>query len=302
MLEKLPQSSAEDIIELGDRYKKKVAKGFINHIGIFMSVFIVFVFIVTMTTDIKLNTFVQGISLALSFFVFLFCSYLMYINCASSGRRGGLQCQTYLDTVSEYDQLKKQIVDMNLHGKLPEFCEHYISNELKNTRSQILADVGVSYAEYVKEYQSIDKHALNAKNSLSERQKKAIWKANSISPVKLTSEMIMKRGRATTHRAPLGVNPEIKRSANYAVTFLKLFVTCGLLGSIAMEVVATPSWGMVAQVTLKVLAIISHGVSGYKFGYENILFDTCNYMRDQIDLMKQAINYFNAKSPDNAGL
>lgn len=301
MLDKIPPTSTENIIMLGDRYKKTVTKGFINNISSIMSVFIVFVFIVTMTTDIKLNTFIERVALALSFFVFLFCSYLMYINCSGSGRRAGLQSQTYLETVCQYEELKKEIIDKNLQGKLHEFCEYYVSNELKATRAQILANVGISYDEYVEKYQGSDKEALGENKGISERQRKAILKANSVSPIKLTTEMILKRGRAATHREPLGINPEIKRGANYAITFVKLFITCGLLGSIVMEVVSTPSWGMVAQVSLKVLAIISHGVSGYKFGYENILFDTCNFMRDQIDLMRQAVNYFTTKAPNLSG-
>jgi hypothetical protein len=43
---------------------------------------------------------------------------------------------------------------------------------------------------------------------------------------------------------------------------------------------------------LKMIVVITNGFSGYKLGYENIVFDTTNYMSDQTDLMEQAIHYF----------
>ena len=52
--------------------------------------------------------------------------------------------------------------------------------------------------------------------------------------------------------------------------------------------------GKVTKGTLKLLAVVMNGFTGYKFGYENIVFDTVNYMDDQTDLMNQAMQYFDA--------
>ena len=48
---------------------------------------------------------------------------------------------------------------------------------------------------------------------------------------------------------------------------------------------------MFAAIVLKLLSVILNGFLGYKFGYENIVFDTVNYMNDQKDLMQQVIQY-----------
>ena len=42
---------------------------------------------------------------------------------------------------------------------------------------------------------------------------------------------------------------------------------------------------------LKLCPVILNGFTGYKFGYENIVYDTVNYMSDQIDLMHQFKQY-----------
>jgi hypothetical protein len=33
------------------------------------------------------------------------------------------------------------------------------------------------------------------------------------------------------------------------------------------------------------------GFTGYKFGFENIVFDTVDYINDQTDLMRQFLNF-----------
>lgn len=63
--------------------------------------------------------------------------------------------------------------------------------------------------------------------------------------------------------------------------------------------VVEPSWAIFASCMLKLLAIVMNGFTGYKFGYENIIFDTVNYIDDQTDLMNQAMQYFDAHpAPD----
>lgn len=37
---------------------------------------------------------------------------------------------------------------------------------------------------------------------------------------------------------------------------------------------------------------IMNAFTGYKFGFENIVFDTANYINDQTDLMEQALHFF----------
>ena len=37
---------------------------------------------------------------------------------------------------------------------------------------------------------------------------------------------------------------------------------------------------------------VMNAFTGYKFGFENIVFDTANYINDQTDLMEQALQFF----------
>lgn len=274
--------------------KKKVAKSLLNNAGIFVGVFLIFAVIVIVTTDIRITSFEQIAALGLDFFLLLFCSYSMYVNASDSGMRHGLQSDLYLDSLDRFSTKKKTIIDAQRQTRLHEFCRYYIDDELKNARMSVLAVVGFSYKEYRKKWLGLDEETIENDPKLSKVQKTALIKANAIKPVKLTPEMIMKRGRGSSRRAPLGTKPETKKSINFGVKFGSTFLISLVMSIIVLDMVVEPTWVIFASCMLKLLAVVMNGFTGYKFGYENIVFDTVNYMDDQTDLMNQAMQYFDA--------
>ena len=274
--------------------KKKVAKSLLNNAGIFVGVFLIFAVIVIVTTDIRLTSFEQIAALGLDFFLLLFCSYSMYVNASDSGMRHGLQSELYTSSLDRFSTKKKSIIDAQRQTRLHEFCRYYIDDELKNARMSVLAVVGFSYREYRKKWLGLDAETIENDKKLSKVQKAALIKANAIKPVKLTPEMIMKRGRGSSRRAPLGVKPETKKSINFGTKFVTTFLISLVMSIIVLDMVVEPTWVIFASCMLKLLAVVMNGFTGYKFGYENIVFDTVNYMDDQTDLMEQAMQYFDS--------
>lgn len=271
--------------------KKKLAKGFLNNAGIFVGVLLMFVVIVVVTTDIHLVSFGEIAALGLDFFLLLFVSYSMYVNCSDSGMRAGLQSESYTGGFSAFETMKRHIIDTKIQARLGEFCRHYITEELRNSRTTVLAIVGFSYEEYMEKYVGKDKDTIRGDKALSKAQKKAIIKANGIEPVKLTPEMIMKRGRGSSRRAPLGMTPETKKGINFGTKFVFTFFISLAMSIIVLGAVIEPTWVLIATCCLKLMTVVLNGFNGYKFGYENIVFDTVNYMNDQTDLMQQAVQY-----------
>lgn len=300
-MDKIPiieQENTPDVVEslvVGtEQVKKKVAKSILNYAGILVSVFLVFVVIVVMTTEIKLTSFMDITELGLEFFVLLFCAYLVYVSCSNSGQRNGLASSTYATACEKYEALKQIIIKNKWQVYLSEFCKQFVENELKSTRSTIVEEVGITYAEYQEKYIGLDKAALESEQELSTSQKEAIIRANTTPPIKLTPEMIFKRGRGGQDRNPLGISPQTKRFIDYAWRFLQIVLSSLLMGVIVLEVVSDPNWATFAAVMLKVVSVVVQGVFGYINGFENIVIDTVNYMHDQIDLMHQAIQYIEA--------
>ena len=283
----------EESVVAENQVKNKLKKGFLNYAGIFVGVLLMFAVVVIVTTDISLTSFEEIAALGLDFFLLLFCSYSMYINCSDSGMRTGLASKLYTDALTTFETYKKSIVDRKLQDRLPEFCRHFVDEELRNSRLEILAIVGISYENYLSEYISLSEEDVDAlkDEDLSETQREAIKKANAVKPIKLTPEMIMKRGRGSYRRSPLGWKPESKKYLNFGVKFITTFLVALVMSMIVLDVVIEPTWVIFASVMLKLLAVVMNGFGGFKFGYENIVFDTVNYMSDQVDLMQQALLY-----------
>lgn len=274
-----------------DATKRKLTKTFMNNIGLFMGVLLIFAVIVIMTTDIHLVSFEEITSLGLDFFLLLFCSYSMYVCCADTGYKSGLSTTIYSETVEKFKSTKKRIIDGQMQAELPEFCKHYIDEELKSTKMSILSIVGLTYEEYQRAYMRLDDLSIDAFQHLTEPQKKAIKKANKVKPVKLTPEMLMRHGRDARRRSPLEVNPATKKNVMFGAKFIEIAALSVGMSIIALDIITEPSWLIFASVCLKLVSVIMNGFGGYRAGYENIVIDTVNYMNGQIDLMEQAIQF-----------
>lgn len=269
---------------------KKIQKSFLNYAGMLVGVLLLGVVIIVMTTEIHLTTFADFARIGMEFFVLAFCSYTMYLNLADSGMRFGLRASTYVSTVDNYDSLKDEIISSKTQGLMNDFCQEYITTELINIRTLILSEVGISYETY-KRYIGKDKEDILKEEGLSKNQKKAIIKANRTKPILLTPEMILQRGRNSKRRNPLGVSPQTKKNIDYTIKAVRTFVVSALMSVIVFEAVTEPTRTVIASVCLKLISVIVNGFLGYKFGYENIVFDTSNYISNQSDLLSQFIEY-----------
>ena len=288
--EEKPRNLGE-VIEQTTAKKKRIVRGVMNYFGTAVGTFIIFVAIVVSTTDITVMTALDWTVLGLSFFVFMFCAYAMYINGSGNGIRAGRKSETYLTAKKQYDELKNEVITRKMQGRLPEFCRYYIEEELRNTRNSLLTEVGIDFAVYQERYVGKDKIELEQLTILSKSQVEAIVSANNIKPIKLTPEMILKRGRGSLHRNPLGIEPSKKRGIGYVWKFVSTFAVAVLMVGITLNPKPDLTWGTFAECILKLFPIVLNGFTGYKGGYENIVVDTVNYMNDQSDLMRQLIHY-----------
>lgn len=288
--EEKPRNLGE-VIELTTAKKKRIVRGVMNHFGTAVGMFIIFVAIVVSTTDITVMTALDWTVLGLSFFLFMFCAYAMYINGSGNGIRAGRKSETYLTAKKQYDDLKNEVIARKMQGRLPEFCRYYIEEELRNTRNSLLTEVGIDFFVYQERYVGKDKAELEQLTILSKSQVEAIVSANNIKPIKLTPEMILKRGRGSLHRNPLGIEPSKKRRIGYAWKFASTLTVAVLMVGITLNPKSDLTWGTFAECILKLFPIVLNGFTGYKSGYENIVVDTVNYMNDQSDLMRQFIHY-----------
>lgn len=274
--------------------RKKITKTLINNARNFIIIFILFVVIVVMTTDIRFVTASDVAALGLDFFLLLFCSYAMYVCCADNGSKAGNSSDLYTKALDRFTALKKRIIETSIHTRLREFCTHYITEDLREARMQYLSVAGIKYEDYIEIYSKLDNEAIDATPGLSTVQKTAIKKANKVRPVKFTPDMMLRQGRNSHRRSPLEITPIAKKTFMFGVKFVEMSIISICMSVIALDVIMEPSWVVFASVCLKLASVVMNGFGGYKAGYDNIAVDTVNYLESQSDLMEQAIHYINA--------
>lgn len=274
--------------------KTKLAKGIINYAGILVSVCLMFAVIIIVTTDVKITTFADLADLGMDFFLLLFCAYAAYVSCADSGMRAGLATEVYNETYAKFTELKDKLVKGNMQCRLGEFCRNYILEDLKNVRMSHLAVVGFSYEQYLELYMTKDDKEIDAIAALSPAQKKAIKTANRVKPISFRPEQILRHGRAVSHRSPLEMSPDTRKTITFGVKFVQSSLIALGMSIIALDLVVDPSWVVFATVCFKLVSVVYNCFGGYKTGYGNIVYDSVNYMNGQIDLMEQAIQYIEA--------
>lgn len=296
-----PRTSPFEENVLQEKAKKsKVAKNLINNAGILVGVFIMFAVVVIVTTDIRIVSLTEITSLGLDFFLLFFCSYSMYVACSDSGMRAGLLSKSYNEAIAAYEAKKRAIFDEDLQDGVFDFCRDYVATELKNARMSVLAPAGFTYRPYEVNWMNMSDRDILEADILSEPQKRTLIKANKIKPIKLNPEQIIRKGRNEGKRAPLSISPRTKKKIAFGTKFFTtLFLSLGI-ALIALEFVQEPSWEAFAAVTLKLLTIVINGFSGYKFGYENIVVDTVDYLSDQTDLLEQAYNFIKKNTAHRA--
>lgn len=268
-----------------ERVRKKTVGVIKNRINLIMGLFIIISVIIILTTDLKLTSVLDLAEIGLTVFVIVFGSYLMYINSAGAGIKGGTETPAYKEAKKRHEELRAEIITKKLLGKLPEFCLEYVTEELKNTRESILNAAGMSYEAFEAEWLGKDKKTVLESKILTDAQKKAVVSANNVKPITLTSDMIFKSNRLRESRNPLGVNPQKAKTLNYIFKFLQVMAFSVVPAIIVMEVSGGFTWASLAQILIKILPMVSNAFLGYEYGWKNITIDTVNFLNDQSDLM-----------------
>lgn len=256
--------------------------------GLIIGAFIVLAVIVVMLAEIDITDFSTLPKLGANFFVLLFCNYGMYLNQRDNGIGAGKQSSIYLDIMSKYDELKCKIVESEIDYRMNEFCAWYIANELKHARQSLLAVSGISYATY-EAYIGVDDDMVEADEKLTKRQKSAIIEANSLKPIYLDADMIMRRASAAKRKASRKLTPESKLYIKSGTRLVRMFISSALIVAVSFEVIINPSLATLAATALKVLFVVLNGFTGYKEGFANITVDSVDYVGEQITYLERFI-------------
>ena len=284
-------SRMNQMVEKEQGVRKLLMKSIVGYGGIAISMFLMFITVMVVTTEITIS-WSSIASLSTDFFLLLFCSYASYICCTDSGVKAGKLSQIYIDTVKKFESIQQTLIDRKIHCILGDFCREYIATELKNAKTYYLVSAGVDYDEYIGKYSFLENSEIEQLSGLSTAQKKALMSANAVKPIKLYPEQIIRQGGSHTRRSPLLISPDSRKRINYIVKFVSIFGISLGMSLIALNDIKGSKWTIFVMICVKLGSVLYNCFSGYKSGYENIVIHSVSYMQEQISLMQQATVFY----------
>ena len=255
---------------------------------VLISVFLMFVVVLVLTTDIQLE--IGNIAnLGMDFFLLLSCSIASYILCADSGTKDGVMSSNYIEARKEFDLWIEKITSMNIHCILGNFCAYYIKEDLRTARMNHLVVAGVTYEEYESIYAKMGNKEIEDLKDRSETQKNALKAANKVQPIKLLPEQIIGHMNSARDRSPLTPEPtKMRRNTVIKKISTISFISLGMV-LIGLNSIETSGWLVFVSICLKLGSVLFNCFDGYKTGYESMAVHSAEHMRQQVSLMKQAL-------------
>ncbi|MBQ5800373.1 MAG: hypothetical protein IIW20_00655 [Clostridia bacterium] len=272
---------------------KRSIGSFISNMGILIAAFTLLCAFAVFFMDISLSSFAT-VDFSLSFIILLFCAYTIYFSMADTGMRVAMSDKGYKKAREEYDALKSELQKSGRLEGLGEFCHEYAKNELVSARKNILLGAGISYDKFCEEYQHKEKSALP--KSLSKRERRAIIRANRLSPVRLSPDMLLFLDDGASERRALHRNPKKIRLFSSAKALISTTMTSFFAVSIVCSVIEEPTFAILTECLIKLFTLVFNGSKGFLMGYNNITVDTTSYLFDCTDLLYRFSSHEKAKA------
>ena len=290
------QEQVGSAINVVNHKTKRAMRSLISYGGLVLSMVIVIVFIVAMTTKMHsvppedIGAYAGDI--IMTWLIYCVCASMTYIASSDSGLRAGKLVPDYGKSMDRYAELRKHVVDKKYQAYASEFCQKLCKEEQISTRTMILSNFGITYDQYVANYEGKDREQLMKEYSnLTKLQIKSICKANAVEQIGLTPEMLMRVGDRAGKREFLGMNPNKKKSLTYVASITRITLVSAVMAFLVVDMILEPTWATFAESIIKALMITVQGFMGYKFGYDHITITCAEYAEAQADLLQNLIYY-----------
>lgn len=278
-----------------EEIKHNLVKGIRSNTAYIIGFTILIVATLAFFNDFNVQTAAGFQKLSVTVFFIAFCSYSMYINFSQKGVKDGKLDELYVKVSNENAELSQRFIEKGYMLDLPEFCDYWVTEELKNARLNILKSISIDYNTYLTEYIDLDESRIK-ELKLSDKCKNALIQANSTKPLQLSSDDIVRNDYALKNRKnPIGRNPQaVKKIDNITRLARTLFTSIGS-SLIVLDALAEASFNSVAEALVKLLTIALNGYTGYRRGYDNIAVYSSSWLQDKNQKINEASKWIEAK-------
>lgn len=231
-------------------------------------VLIVVIFMVYMT-QVSFNSSVDWKDAGFEGGLMYICTVSFYLLLRSYSTRKGRAIEVYIKAGERIERNNAEIVHRGYARHTREYCRMWEEDELNGAREHVLADAGIKLAEFNDGFCRYGKRELCSKfPELSEYQVKTILRAKRIKRLAYDESYLSVHDKHGRRSAPSGGFTARKMKHWQTVqTLVTTALTSSLSISMALNIVADPSFATVVTCLVKIVIILGCGAWGMICGW-----------------------------------
>lgn len=190
----------------------------------------------------------------------------------SVAKRRGRETKPYEAARKAVNDNEDEIISKGLRGMERDYCRDWEEAELRDSREKVLSSVRLSVDVFESEYIKYSNKELKDKQQelgLTDYQLKVIRKAKRIRRLKFDEKYLSANMKVRRRVSPTG---EINTSQYEKLHTLKYLFTAFagvcVSASLALDVIANPTFGTVVMCVIKIVTILISAVCGMMGGYK----------------------------------
>lgn len=190
----------------------------------------------------------------------------------SVAKRRGRETKPYEAARKAVNDNEDEIISKGLRGMERDYCRTWEEAELRDSREKVLSSVRLSVDVFESEYIKYSNKELKAKQQelgLTDYQLKVIRKAKRIRRLRFDEKYLSANMKVRRRVSPTG---EINTSQYEKMHTLKYLFTAFagvcVSASLALDVIANPTFGTVVMCVIKIVTILISAVCGMMGGYK----------------------------------
>lgn len=228
---------------------------------------------------------------ALTLFLYVITT-IVYRNRYNKGKLRGRHDAEYTEALNTYRMAMNKITENGLTSKVPTFCQEYKMREIKEYRKGLLADVDITYDEYMEKYRHMtNRHIMLL--PLPWNVRKTIVKCNKAKPLRLTPGLIMNENGESNRHKLVGQSGRERERKDKRKDFITRGLIVALGGMIAVDVILSFSFITVIQWFVRMLPIFTAFITGDDAGFCDIAVTEANFKKDQTSIINLFFEYDN---------
>jgi hypothetical protein len=220
-------------------------------------------------------------------------SRMIYGNVYADNMMRAKESDEYKSAIQEYNEMTSIVYEHGIASKLPELCLRYREEELRAYRTAILADMCITYDEYVEKYSGAS-HKDLISLGLSKDIIACIERAQNAKGVDISPDTLLSGDSAVRQRNKIfSRTSERRRMLDLTKDAVGALAKTLLVGVVGVSVAFDFSLAAIVQWGVRMMPIVSAAISAAPAGQRNIYDVAIPHIRKKTEVLKLMLSWEN---------